>query len=303
MNTGTAIPSAPALRGELLHGVPLHRHTSWRVGGPADEFFRPADIPDLARYLAGLAPHSPDPLWLGLGSNLLVRDGGVRGAVICLSRSLQDIRRVGPDRLRVEAGVTCARIARRSAKEGLAGGEFFAGIPGTLGGALAMNAGAFGGQSWDLVEAVEVVDRRGRREARRPPVYKVGYRAVVGPPGEWFVAAELRFKPDAVGAVRQRIRDVLRRRRQTQPLDMPSAGSVFRNPPGDFAARLIESCGLKGCRVGDAEVSPRHANFIVNRGEARAADIEALIERVAREVSQRTGVTLQPEVRIVGVAG
>ena len=290
------------LRGELVRGFPMARLTSWRVGGPADELFRPADAQDLAVYLKQLTPERPDPVWVGLGSNLLVRDGGIRGPVICLSRSLQQIRRAAPDRLRVEAGATCARVARRALKEGLAGGEFLAGIPGTMGGALAMNAGAFGGETWGLVCAVEVINRRGEREMRRPEAYRTGYRQVVGPAGEWFIAAELRFERGEGAAIRQRMREVLRKRRDSQPLDQPSAGSVFRNPPGDFAARLIEGCGLKGQRKGGAEVSDRHANFIVNRGDASAADIEMLIETVIRVVREQTGVALVPEVRIVGVS-
>lgn len=290
----------PPLRGELLRDVPMARFTSWRVGGPADELYRPVDVADLGHYLAALPDRAPDPVWVGLGSNLLVRDGGIRGSVVCLSKSLQGIRRVAPDRLRVEAGATCARVARRGAKEGLAGGEFLAGIPGTLGGALAMNAGAFGGQTWDLVRAVEVINRNGRRETRRPPAYRIAYREVVGPPREWFTAAELQLLPGESGQIRDGMRKVLRQRRASQPLDMPSAGSVFRNPPGDYAARLIEQCGLKGTRRGDAVVSGRHANFIVNLGSATARDIEALIGHVAAVVLEATGVLLQPEVHIVG---
>ena len=302
MSAACATVTGPPLRGELARDVPLARFTSWRVGGNADELFRPADAADLALYLAHLPPGAPDPVWIGLGSNLLIRDGGIPGPVVCLDRSLRAISRSAPRRLRVEAGATCARVARYAAKEGLAGGEFLAGIPGTMGGALAMNAGAFGAETWDRVCAVEVINRSGARETRYPPVYRIGYRQVAGPHAEWFLAAQLQFETGAVAAIRQRMREVLRKRRASQPLDKPSAGSVFRNPPGDFAARLIERCGLKGIREGGAQVSDRHANFIVNLGDATAGDIETLIERVATRVRQQTGVTLVPEVRIVGVS-
>ncbi len=293
--------SHPGPRGHLRHDEPMARHTSWRVGGPARHFFEPADLDDLAAFLADLPPEEP-VFWLGLGSNLLVRDGGIPGTVVQTSGLLREITRLDDDRLRIEAGVACAKVARFASRLGLRGAEFLAGIPGTMGGALAMNAGAFGAETWTLVEAVETIDRCGLRRERAPGAYRVGYREVRGPVGEWFVAAHLKLATGRSPESSARIKDLLRRRAETQPLGLPSCGSVFRNPQGDFAARLIDASGLKGLRVGGACVSDKHANFIVNTGGATAADIEALMGEVMRTVEQASGVRLQPEVKIVGRA-
>jgi UDP-N-acetylmuramate dehydrogenase len=288
------------LRGTLLQHEPMARHTTWRVGGPAERYYQPADVADLAQFLAQLPIDEP-LFWLGLGSNLLVRDGGIRGTVIATSGMLNEMARVDDDeRVRVESGVACARVARFCAREGLAGAEFLCGIPGTMGGALAMNAGCFGGETWPLVESVETMDRHGEIRTRTPAEYQVAYRHVSGPVGEWFVAATLRLsKGDAQGLLEAN-KKLLEKRGASQPTQQPNAGSVFRNPEGDYAARLIESAGLKGRCVGKACVSEKHANFIVNLGCASAADIEALIVQVQAEVKQQYGVELQREVHIVG---
>lgn len=288
-------------RGELLHDEPLARHTSWRVGGPARCFYTPADLDDLANFLAGLPVGEP-LLWIGLGSNLLVRDGGFHGTVVSTFGGVGALDMLDERTLRAEAGVPCAKVARFMTRHGLTGGEFLAGIPGSMGGALAMNAGAFGGETWQYVVAVETIDRRGERRVRKPADYEIGYRHVLGPTDEWFVAAHLRFPPGDSAAAQARIKALLERRAATQPTNQPSCGSVFRNPPGDHAARLIEVCGLKGRCIGKACVSGKHANFIVNTGGARAADIEALIEQVRDTVEREQGVRLIPEVRIVGVS-
>jgi UDP-N-acetylmuramate dehydrogenase len=287
------------MRGKLALNEPMARHTSWRIGGTADRYYQPADLDDLAQFLSQLPADEP-LLWLGLGSNLLVRDGGIRGTVIATSGMLNEMAFVDGQRLRAEAGVACAKVARFGARAGLTGAEFLAGIPGTLGGALAMNAGAFGGETWDLVTAVETLDRHGRRHRRSPDEYQVGYRSVRGPAGEWFVAAELQLVAGDAAAAQARIKELLARRGETQPTQLPNAGSVFRNPEGDFAARLIEACGLKGVCEGAACVSEKHANFIVNTGGATAAQVEALIQRVAETVAREQGVQLQREVHIVG---
>ena len=289
----------PELRGELRCGEPLAEHTSWRVGGPAERFYLPADREDLLVFLGAL-PAAEPLFWLGLGSNLLVRDGGMRGTVICTRNRLRALRRSGDDRVYAEAGVPCALVAKFCAEQGLAGAEFLAGIPGTLGGALAMNAGAFGGETWNLVRAVTSVDRLGRVHERAPAEYEIGYRSVQGPDGEWFLAAELGLGIGENAASRARIKALLARRSETQPLQQPSCGSVFRNPPGDHAARLIEAAGLKGFTLGGAKVSEKHANFIVNTGSATAADIERVILHVQAEVLRSQGRHLVPEVRIVG---
>jgi UDP-N-acetylmuramate dehydrogenase len=294
-------PSIPGLRGELREQEPMALHTSWRVGGPAARFYRPADLEDLAAFLEGLARDEP-LLWLGLGSNLLVRDGGFAGAVVATLGCLDRLQRLEGHAVRAEAGVACAKVARFAAREGLSGAEFLAGIPGTLGGALAMNAGAFGGETWDRVLAVETIDRRGHCRERGPSDFRVGYREVHGPEGEWFVAVRLGLEPGDTQAGQARIRELLDRRARTQPTGLPSCGSVFRNPPGDHAARLIESVGLKGRCIGGACVSDKHANFIINRGGATAGDIERLIYQVREQVADATGVRLETEVHVVGEA-
>ena len=295
----SAAETTTRLRGEWREHEPLARYTSWQIGGPADRMYFPADADDLAAVLAALPP--PEPVfWLGLGSNLLVRDGGIRGTVICTRRALTGLADLGRGRIRAEAGVACAKVARFAAQHDLVGGEFLAGIPGTVGGALAMNAGAWGGETWPHVEAVETVDRGGVQRERPPADYRYGYRSLEGPSGEWFTAARFVFEAGDGRAARARIRELLAQRSRAQPMGTKSCGSVFRNPPGDHAARLIEDTGLKGTSIGGAAVSDKHANFIINRGDATAADVEALIERVGAEVERRTGIRLQPEVRVVG---
>ncbi len=295
--TGTTT-GKPRRSGVLRHREPLARHTAWGIGGLADRFFEPADIDDLAAFLADL-PEDEPLLWLGLGSNLLVRDGGVRGTVISTGR-LRSVERVDAAGLHVEAGAACPRVARIAARHGLTGCEFLAGIPGSMGGALAMNAGAFDTETWPVVREVETIDARGARRRRPASDYGVGYRSVDGPRGEWFVSCRLVLEPDTAGRAGARIREFLARRAATQPTGARSCGSVFRNPPGDHAGRLIEASGLKGCRIGGAVVSDKHANFIINDAHARAADVEALIDKVADEVEKRQGVRLEPEVRITG---
>jgi len=295
MMAASAVRSA---HGELRRDEPMSRHTSWRVGGAAELFFIPASIDDLAAFLRELDADTP-VFWLGIGSNLLVRDGGIRGVVIAASKVLRSLQRIGPHRVLAGSGVACTQLARQCLRWGIGPSEFFAGIPGTVGGALAMNAGAHGGETWQRVESVRTLDRRGELHTRIPADYTIGYRSVTGPANEWFVEATLRFDPDVV-ASKEALEALLQRRRATQPLGLPSCGSVFRNPPGDHAARLIEAAGLKACRIGDAEVSTKHANFIINSGAATATDIETLIEHVRSTVLKQSGVELQHEVRIVG---
>ena len=284
----------------VLRDVPMSRHSSWHAGGPADLLFTPRDTLDLAAFMRQLPPSMP-LLWVGLGSNLLVRDGGFRGAVILTHGALGALNRLSLQRLYVEAGVPCARIARQCVKWGLGPAEFLAGIPGTLGGALAMNAGAWGGETWKHVLEVETIDRHGMRRTRPPGDFEIGYRHVKGPENEWFLAARLEFERRP-GTNTEGIRELLERRRETQPIGAWTCGSTFTNPPGDHAARLIDSAGLKGARIGDASVSEKHANFIINHGNASAADIEALIRHIQVTVETVHQVTLVPEVRIVGEA-
>lgn len=293
--------TTPCPHGDLLIDQPLASYTSWRVGGSADRLFRPRDLDGLVAFLRELPAGEP-LFWLGMGSNLLIRDRGIRGTVINTRGRLNALKPEGPRSVYAEAGVLCPHLARFCSDRGLAGAEFFAGIPGTLGGALAMNAGAFGGETWSLVEQVLTVDRSGRSRVRHRNTFEVGYRSVSGPADEYFAAARLTLNSGDGAQSRRRIKALLAKRLETQPLNWPSCGSVFRNPPNDHAARLIEASGLKGYTIGGARVSEKHANFIVNQNRARASDIEALIEFVRAEVERKQGVKLIPEVRIVGEA-
>jgi UDP-N-acetylmuramate dehydrogenase len=295
----TAVPAEFTNR--VKRNEPMSRHTSWHVGGPAEVFFSPRDRTDLGAFLRSLDADVPIH-WIGLGSNLLVRDGGIKGVVISTHGALDRLERVNETTVYGEAGVPCARVARQCVRWGLGPAEFFAGIPGTLGGALAMNAGAFGGETWPHVMEVQTVDRRGREHTRSPSEYSISYRHVSAPANdEWFVAAKLTFERKAAADEAQ-VRTLLEKRKATQPIGEWSCGSVFTNPPGDHAARLVEASGLKGFRIGGASVSQKHANFIINHGEATAADLESLIRHVQATVERVHGVRLNPEVRILGVA-
>jgi UDP-N-acetylmuramate dehydrogenase len=295
---------AAAFNGRVRYDEPMSGHTSWHAGGPADVLFSPRDVEDLSAFLR-LVPADVPVYWVGLGSNLLVREGGIRGVVIATPGAFTRIERRAQSRVYCQASVPCARIARLCAKWGLGQGEFFSGIPGTLGGALAMNAGAFGDETWRHVLSIESIDRRCERRVRQAQEFHAGYRQIEWPAGageEWFLSAELAFEPQAADAAPAppKLQSLLQRRRDTQPLGQWSCGSVFRNPPGDHAARLIEAAGLKGYRIGDAAVSDKHANFIINLGNARAAELEQLIRHVQLSVQRTHGVMLEPEVRIIG---
>lgn len=287
----------------VRHEEPMSAHTSWHVGGPAEIWFSPRDVEDLSAFLRSL-PQEVPLYWVGLGSNLLVRDGGIRGVVIATPGAFTRIERRSQTRIYCQASVPCARVARFCVNVGLSQGEFFSGIPGTLGGALAMNAGAFDDDTWRHVIAVETIDRRGQRHMRAAGEYRVGYRQVeplAGALQEWFLSAELQFEP-RTEAPERTVSALLQRRKATQPLGAWSCGSVFKNPAGDHAARLIEAAGLKGYRIGDAVVSEKHANFIVNEGHAHAEQLEQLIRHVQATVERLHGIKLEPEVRIIGDA-
>jgi UDP-N-acetylmuramate dehydrogenase len=284
--------------GEIRHDEPMSRHTSWRVGGPAETFFKPASLADLSDFLQQLDPGTP-VFWMGLGSNLLVRDGGMPGVVIAVAGVFNELEIAGDQLVRAGASVPCTQLARQCIRWGFGPSEFFAGIPGTVGGALAMNAGAHGGETWERVRQLKTIDRSGVIRERGPDEYQVAYRSVAGPKDEWFVEATFAFDP-AVEASMETLKAMLERRKTTQPLGLPSCGSVFRNPPGDHAARLIEAAGLKGYRVGGAEVSKKHANFIINCDDASATDVESLIQHVQDTVAAVHGVNLMHEVRIIG---
>ena len=312
-----------ALRGELRSDEPMAKHVSWRAGGSVDRAYLPTDVEDLRAFLRSLAAEEP-VYFVGLGSNLLVRDGGLRGTVVFTHWAFRDIAlgevSENEGEIRADAGVASPKVARFAAMHGLVGAEFLAGIPGTIGGALAMNAGCYGGETWNVVRRVITIDHAGELHERSTAQYRIGYRSVarrcsqiasVAPPDamkrrtgvdEWFVSAVLALPRGDGDESRRKVKELLSRRIATQPLGQPNAGSVFRNPPGNYAAKLIEGCGLKGRTIGGAIISEKHANFIVNQGGARAADIEALIELAQQSVKQKFGIELEREVRIVGDA-
>ncbi|RFC30979.1 MAG: UDP-N-acetylmuramate dehydrogenase [Candidatus Nitrotoga sp. MKT] len=307
-----------ALRGTLRNNVAMGRHTSWRAGGHAERVYQPADLADLIIFLRTLPADEP-VVAIGLGSNLLVRDGGLRGTVLLLHAALTEMRIEADGSIYVQAGVSGAKLARFAAKHNLKGAEFFAGIPGTLGGMLAMNAGCYGSETWGVVKNVQTLMRSGKLLEREPDDYEIGYRHVVLRKNgkylehddhipnslpfyqeEFFVGARLRLPAGDGETARREMKSLLSKRIASQPLNLPNAGSVFRNPPNDYAARLIEQCGLKGLQIGGARVSEKHANFIVNVGGATAADIEKLINKVQVIVQHKTGIGLHQEVRIIG---
>jgi len=296
--------SNPALRGRLLANEPMRKHLTWRAGGAADRAYVPADLEDAAQFLRSL-PEGEPVYFIGLGSNLLVRDGGIRGTVMLMHSSHAAMRMDGA-LVYAEARAASPKVARYAATHGYAGAEFLAGIPGTVGGALAMNAGCYGSQTWDRVERVLMLARSGELRQREPGDFDIAYRHVALKGAElgtreWFAAAWFHFERGDGAAALRRIKELLQQRISAQPLALPNAGSVFRNPPGDHAARLIDACGLKGYAIGGARVSEKHANFIVNAaGRGSAADIENLIEHVRHTVLARHGVELIAEVRIVG---
>jgi len=289
------------LRGTLRSEVSMRKHTSWRAGGVVERMYQPADLEDLCFFIHGLP--DDEPLYVvGLGSNLLVRDGGLRGTVLLMHGALRALSIDSHKVIYAQVGVPGAKLARFAALNDLSGAAFFAGVPGTLGGMLAMNAGCYGSETWDKVLRVQTVNRKGVLKNRTAAEYQIGYRHVslkeAG--SEWFVSALLKFNEGDGNVARKEIKELLNKRIASQPLQLPNAGSVFRNPPEDHAARLIQKCGLKGRRIGGAEISEKHANFIVNVGDAKSADIENLINEVRVEVEKQTGIQLHPEIRIVG---
>jgi len=299
MSDTTRLPMT--LRGALTRHEPMAKHVTWRAGGLARTSYRPADVEDLCMFLRALPADEP-VLFVGLGSNLLVRDGGFAGTVIFTHHALTGITRHNGRQYFAGAGIPAPHLARYVAKSGGSGAEWMAGVPGTIGGALAMNAGCYGSETWNHVVFAETVDRSGTRRTRTPEEFDLGYRHVElkSRCDEWFVGARFTFPPGNEQESMARMRELLAKRVASQPLNQPNAGSVFRNPPGDHAARLIESIGLKGFTIGGAQVSSKHANFIVNAGGASAADIEAVVDHVQEQVLERTGIELVREVRIVG---
>jgi UDP-N-acetylmuramate dehydrogenase len=291
-----------SLLGELAYNEPLSNYNTWRVGGPAKCLFKPKDISSLQKFLQQL-PKTEPILWLGLGSNSLISDQGFEGTVILTQGCLKSLEQVEPNLVRAEAGVSCAQLARFCARQGLVDAEFWAGIPGTFGGALRMNAGCYQSETWDFVSEVETIDRQGQIRRRKPEEFKIAYRHVEGlkDQEEWFLAGFCRLPNGDADSSLQKIKELLARRAATQPTGEYNCGSVFRNPPGDYAARLIEAAGLKGQRIGGAQISLKHANFIINEdAQAKAEDICALINLVKETVKAKYDISLIQEVHLIG---
>jgi UDP-N-acetylmuramate dehydrogenase len=292
------------LRGKTFENISLAKFNSWRVGGKARQLYQPADIADLGEFLSTLSADDI-PVFLGLGSNVLIADQGIKQTVILTKGGLDQLKLVDDNSFYVEAGVTCAKAAKFCVEHNFIDGEFFAGIPGTIGGALAMNAGAFGGETWRYITKVETVDRQGERRTRYPSDYDISYRSVKGPgitegEPEWFVAAYFQLPKGDGQQTKNNIKALLQKRNLTQPIGLPSCGSVFINPEGDHAGRLIEALDLKGFRIGGAEISLKHANFIINTGDATAQDMVSLIRYVQQRVKEKFGISLRTEVRFLG---
>ncbi|MDF2690703.1 MAG: murB [Gammaproteobacteria bacterium] len=287
-------------KGKLLTDVSLKQFTYWKIGGNAERFYWPVNLADLANFLKSLPENEP-LTFIGLGSNLLVMDAGVPGTVIVTQGALKEMTQIDSNKLRVEAGVACAQVARFAARYNMVEGEFFCGIPGTMGGALYMNAGAFGGETWQRVIEVETIDHLGNIHKRPAAEFTPHYRHIEGlKQNEWFVAAILEFELGDGQQSLEKIKAMLDKRSQTQPTGEPSCGSTFRNPPGNFAAKLIEQSGLKGTKIGGLQVSQKHANFLVNTGDASSQDALDLMALVQKTVHDKFGIDLIPEVKIIG---
>ena len=287
------------LQGELRTQEPMSRHTSWKTGGNADYYYIASDINDLAKFISKL-PTSTPITWIGFGSNLLVRDGGLPGVVVSVVGLLNELKKINETDIFIGAGVSCVKVAHFSAKHGLEGIEFLAGIPGTIGGALAMNAGAYGGEIWSYIKEVETINRKGKREIFEKNKFDINYRSVSISENEWFIACKMKLEISTRTVVNDRIKKMLSERADGQPLGKLSCGSVFRNPTNQHAAKLIELCGLKGKKVGGAVISDKHSNFIINTGNATSLDIEQLIEFIQACVYEKYNIKLIPEVRIIG---
>ncbi|MEI7931973.1 MAG: UDP-N-acetylmuramate dehydrogenase [Alphaproteobacteria bacterium] len=289
----------PQVRGRLMFDEPLAPFTWLRVGGPAEVIFMPADESDLADFLKGLDPAVP-VLPLGVGSNTLVRDGGLDGVVIRLGKPFAAIEAL--DGARIKAGAACfdAQVARAAAKAGVASLEFYAGIPGTIGGAVAMNAGCYGSETKDVLVEASGFDRAGRPVTFSAPkefTYRHGWG---GEQGVIVTSATFQGRPDAPQAVEARMAEITARREQTQPIREKTGGSTFKNPPGHSSWKLIDEAGWRGKRHGGAKFSELHSNFLINTGEATAADLEGLGETVRADVRSKTGIDLQWEIKRVG---
>jgi len=286
------------LRGEVRFNEPMSRHTSFRIGGPADVMVFPEDALELKMVLLRARDHGLPLFILGMGTNLLVRDGGIPGITINLKK-LNRISVVDDSFIYSEAGNPLTRLLLFAAENGLQGLEFAAGIPGTVGGAIFMNAGTREGEMKDVLDKATLMNRNGELRIVRNEEIPFGYRRS-GLEGAVVIGASFRLRKGSPEAIKKAINDRITERSGREPSGLPNAGSIFKNPPGDYAGRIIEEVGLKGLRVGDAEVSEVHANFIVNRGRAKASDVISLIGIIKEKVFKERKILLEPEIRIVG---
>ncbi|MDD7113697.1 MAG: UDP-N-acetylmuramate dehydrogenase [Lachnospiraceae bacterium] len=286
--------------GKVLTEEPMSRHTSFQIGGPADLFVQPATGEEV-REAIRLAKKVQVPFFVvGNGSNLLVSDDGFRGMILQIGRNLQEITVEGNE-IHAEAGALLSRVARTALEHGLTGMEFAAGIPGSLGGAVAMNAGAYGGEMKDILTEVEVLTPEGERKVLTLDELELAYRhSCIFEKNYIVLSAHLHLGEGDKDAIRNRMDELARARREKQPLEFPSAGSTFKRPEGYFAGKLIQDAGLKGYTVGGAQVSEKHSGFVVNCGGATAEEVLFLIRQVQKKVKDQFGVTMEPEVRMVG---
>ena len=276
----------------------MAKHTSWGIGGCADLFYSPKSREDLVSFLSSVDPNLPIT-WIGKGTNILVRDAGIRGVVISTKSFLKEIEKTSKYLYKVEAGVACVELALFCQKNGIGPAAFFSGIPGSIGGALTMNAGSFGMETWDLVKEVEVINEKGDISFLEKESFDIAYRTVTFPFRLWFLSCSMSLSSDEQ-TTKDNLIELRNQRIKTQPLSEDTCGSVFKNPPGNFAGALIEGSGLKGFKIGSASISEKHANFIVNQGGATAGDIENLINHTRQVVKKNYDIDLQPEVRIMG---
>lgn len=287
-------------KGKVLFDVPMTRYTSFGIGGPADVMAFPQDESDLADLLLFASARNFPVFILGRGTNILVRDKGIRGIVVNMEEGFKEINWTDEVRALVGAGVGLGDILKECTDRGLGGLEFAADIPGTVGGAALMNAGAYGGEMKDVVEGVEVLNRKGKKGFMAAVELNFSYRHAEIPQDSVVTRVHMRFEKREPSVIEENLREFRKRRNESAPVKYRSAGSVFKNPPGDFAGRLIEEMGLKGHTVGGAQISDVHANYIVNLGGAKARDILSLMAIIRDRVYKEKGVTLEPEIKVVG---
>ncbi|MDO8955899.1 MAG: UDP-N-acetylmuramate dehydrogenase [Deltaproteobacteria bacterium] len=298
------LPLSGMIKGEILYSVPMSAYSSFRVGGRVDYLAFPSDIQDLQEVLRRCNQQGVRYFVLGNGTNLLVRDGGIRGMAISLSRGFLRVEEVGggpgENLILAEAGGPLGKLVEFSSEKGLTGLEFAAGIPGTVGGAIFMNAGAFKEEMKGVLHSVRLMDPEGNISEKGKNELRFSYRSLEVEKGEVILGAQFSLRPENGQRVKAKVEENIRWRKTKQPWDLPSAGSVFKNPVQGPAGRFVEEAGLKGSRIGDAQVSEQHANFIVNRGKARARDILTLVKIIREKVFKEKGVWLETEIQVVG---